>query len=182
MAAASHHGAGKRLLLSQFSSLRVVPFRREAMSAWRLVQAVGKADGAVFHLDAQPAYFAMIYLGPVTHCDLLRHGEALPPRSYDRGSICLVDLSDGAEIRLSTDLDAVGVILPFSLVDEVALRFPELRVRPRLRRNAPDPVVHKLGLALVPFLSGEDDQTSPALQHIIAALCIQLVADERTFH
>lgn len=182
MAASSDHGAGKLLLLSHFPSLCVAPFSRETMSAWRLHQALVETTELVFHLEAQPAYFAMIYLGSVTHCDLLRNGEALSPRTYDRGSICLVDLADGAEIRLSTTLDAVGVVVPFSLVDEVALRFPELRVRPRLRRNAPDPVVHKLGLALVPFFSGEDDRNSPALQHIIAALCIQLVADQRTLH
>ncbi|TRL30448.1 hypothetical protein [Rhizobium straminoryzae] len=182
MAAGTDYEAGKLSLLSHFPSLRVAPFRRETISAWHVREGLEDGRDVVLHLEARPAYFAMIYLRPVTHCDLLADGSALPPRQYEQGSICLVDLRKGAEIRISTRLDAVGVMLPLSLVEEVTGRFPDLRVRPRLRRNTPDPVIHKLGLALLPFLSGDDDHASPALQHIMAALCIQLVSEQRTVH
>ncbi len=182
MAAGPHHEAEKLLRLDQFPHVKVEPFQAGAICAWHIRHARDDSPGAVLELEARNAYFAMIYLRPVTHCDLLRNGEALSPKQYDEGSICLVDLSEGAAIRFSTELDGIGLVVPFSLVDEIASRFPQLRILPRPRRNSPDMVLYKLGLSLLPFLSGHDDTASPALQHILAALCIQLLAERHNLH
>lgn len=146
MAAGPHHEAEKLLRLDQFPHVKVEPFQAGAICAWHIRHVRDDSPGAVLELEPRPAYFAMIYLRPVTHCDLLRNGEALSPKQYDEGSICLVDLSEGAAIRLSTELDGIGLVVPFSLVDEIASRFPQLRILPRPRRNSPDMVPISSGL------------------------------------
>lgn len=170
------------LRLERFSSVRTIPFRRQSISAWRVMHQVRNDAPVVFELEAQPAYFAMIYMQQVKHCDLLADGSTKPVRRYERGNVCLVDLSEGAAIRLLGSIDGVGVVVPFALVGEMSKHFPKLPVRPRLRRNAPDPVLHKLAMALLPFLGGDMDSGSPAVRHILAALAVQMVCEQRTFH
>jgi hypothetical protein len=182
MTTVRHHNTEKRLRLDQFPCLNSIPFETSRVSAWHIRHRLNDGEGAVLQLDPEAAYFAMIYLRPVIHCDLLADGQVRPARQYDEGSICLVDLSQGAAIRLSSELDGIGLVLPVFLLSEIAERFPQLNVMARLRRNSPDLVLYKLGRALLPFLRGTDDAASPALQHILAALCLQLLVERRSLH
>lgn len=182
MAAGKDLGTAAPLRLEHFPSLRNVPFRDQAISAWRVMHQMSSSRQDVFELDPQPAYFAMIYMQQVKHCDLLADGSARPARIYERGNVCFVDLSEGAAIRLMGAIDGIALVIPFALIGEMSDRFPTLPIRPRPRRNSPDPVLHKLGLALLPFLAGDLESSSPAVRHILAALAVQLVCEQRTFH
>lgn len=175
--AARHSRSEETFRLNQFPSLQVAPFSKLKLSTWRISGKASRTRQKILHIEPCRAYFAMIYLQPVTHCDLLKDGSELPSRNYGQGSLCFVDLSEGADIRISTNFDGIGIEVPFALVEEIAERFPCLPVSPQLKRNMPDPITHKLALSLLPFLNEEDDPTSPAVPHIAAAICIQLIAE-----
>lgn len=127
-------------------------------------------------LPAGPHYFVMVYMADVVHCDILQDGQESDLRRYETGSICLVDLTDGAAIRLHSDLNALAFCIPrrfFSenrFFDELALRLPL-----RCVRGQTDPLVMHVATALLPLLETGSAMSEAVLRPIAVAIGAHLL-------
>ncbi|HEV7308465.1 AraC family transcriptional regulator [Ensifer sp.] len=127
-------------------------------------------------LPADDAYFLMFYVKDAMHCDVTRDGSDDAIQRYRQGSICLVDLAQGATVRLVSDLDALAFHLPRTLFREVS-EFSHAPSMTGLRclRGETDDVMLNLALALEPLFGEDGADPSPVLQHIAVAICAHLL-------
>jgi AraC family transcriptional regulator len=152
------------------------PMRSAIFSVSRLQCEV--ESGATFMVDlpAEPAYFLMLYLKDADHCDVAADGRHAQLVHYCSGSICLVDLSEGASICLHSSLDALAFVLPQALFEELSDIVPDAAPQNlRCRRGEIDAVMGNLGVALVPILEQAGPDVPPALNHIAIAICAHLL-------
>lgn len=120
----------------------------------------------------------MLYLEDAFHCDILFNGGRTPVRRFERGSVCLVDLSAGASIALHAELRSLAFLLPKALIQEVkelSHACPEGQLR--CRRGEADPVLSNLGGIILNLFDGEAEASEAILRHLAIAVCAHLVED-----
>ncbi|WP_143348569.1 helix-turn-helix domain-containing protein [Ensifer adhaerens] len=117
----------------------------------------------------------MLYLEDAEHADIRADGSCTERRHFARGTICLVDLADGATIRLHRRLRSLAFVLPRTLFSETAELSPETGPRRLIcRRGEADPVLCNLGTALLAFFSGTGTAPAP-LRPVAVAICAHLL-------
>lgn len=158
-------------------SLTTVPIRAAGFSVTSICKEFEPGGANDVPLPAADAYFLMLYLEDAAHADIRPDGSATPVRHYERGSICLVDLADGARIRLASRLRALAFVLPKALFDEAAALSPGMASRRLVcRRGEPDSVLGNLGTALLALLGSRAEPSPPALlRHVAVAICAHLL-------
>lgn len=156
--------------------LKTVPLRSAAFSVTKIDRRVEQGQSAEIFIPAGDAYFLMLYLEDAVHADIEHDGLWLPVRTYERGTVCLVDLRHGAAITLHSDLSSLAFVLPLPLFEEVSQisSAPALQ-RPRCRRGEPDPVISNLGMALLPLFESEGMSSSAVIRHMAVAVCAHLL-------
>lgn len=154
-----------------------IPISKSSLSVTRLVRDVPSGSELAVHLPPQNSYFLMLYLRDVIHCDLLPDSSRKPPRTYHKGSVCLVDLTEGASIVLQSSLDAVAFVAPKQLFSEMTVGFSLATQFSGLKcvRAEPDQVISGIGAALLPAFGHPDPKECPAMDHIAIALCAHLL-------
>ncbi|MCY1327415.1 HTH-type transcriptional activator RhaR [compost metagenome] len=156
--------------------LRVRPVRDARFSVTRLQCRLNGAMSRVVSLPADDAYFLMFYFKDVMHRDVVPGGGESEIRRYRQGSVCLVDLVQGASIRLVSDLDSLAFHLPRALFREVSeFAHAPAAAGLRCRRGEIDDVIHNLALALLPLLAKSEKEPGRVLQHIAVAICAHLL-------
>ncbi len=134
------------------------------------------SDPLTVTLPAAQSYFVMAYLSAARHCDVLVNGTEEPLRHFPAGSICLVDLAEGAAIRLHSDLDALAFCIPYAFFtgngffDELALRLPL-----RCVRGQADPLISHIATALSPTLDTGAKFPASVLRPIAVAIGAHLL-------
>lgn len=152
------------------------PIKTASFSVTRLYRPIRDGKTSKVEIPPDDAYFLMLYLQDVQHCDIVADGLHAQVRNYEKGSICLADLSQGASIRIYSDLDVLGFHLPRSLFDELTEKSVETRFRGlRSQRGETDPVMANLGVALMPLLDDPSMAAPATLQHIAIAVCAHLL-------
>lgn len=130
----------------------------------------------IVSLPAADAYFLMFYFKDVMHSDVVPGESESEIRRYRQGSVCLVDLVEGASIRLVSDLDSLAFHLPRALFREVStFSHAPAATSLRCRRGEVDDVMHNLALALLPLLAENEGEPGAVLQHIAVAICAHLL-------
>ncbi|MGE7371195.1 helix-turn-helix domain-containing protein [Neorhizobium sp. NPDC001467] len=168
---------GRCFGLAYAPCLTTVPVKNAAFSVTRLRRDVAQVPVAV-RLPAQNAYFLMLYLDDVSHCDIRPDGSLTVPRLYPRGSICLVDLGQGASIMLQTSLDTLAFVIPHDLFDEMGELMVDLTASSlRCQRGVADTIVAHMGTALLPLLERKDMSSAATLRHMAIAMCTHLLHD-----
>ncbi|WP_083338473.1 AraC family transcriptional regulator [Ensifer sp. LCM 4579] len=152
------------------------PVRTAGFSVTRLEWRLNGDTSRLASLPPDDAYFLMLYLDDAHHCEVAADGSESDLRRFRQGSVCLVDLTHGACIRLFSDLDSLAFHLPRELFREVA----EFSDAPkatglRCRRGEDDAVMHNLGAALLPLFEEQGSSHAPVLQHIAIAICAHLL-------
>ncbi|HEV7321465.1 MAG TPA: helix-turn-helix domain-containing protein [Ensifer sp.] len=152
------------------------PVRDARFSVTRLRCRLDGELGRLVRLPADDSYFLMLYFKDVMHCDVTDDGCDGDIQRYRQGSICLVDLAHGANVRLVSDLDALGFHLPRRLFREVS----EFALAPSLTglrclRGEIDDVMLNLAQALLPLFGEDDNGPGPVLPHIAIAICAHLL-------
>ncbi len=156
--------------------LMVRPVRDARFSVTRLRCRLNGELSRIVSLPADDAYFLMFYFKDVMHCDLVPGESESEIRRYRQGSICLVDLAEGASIRLVSDLDSLAFHLPRALFHEVCeFSHAPAATSLRCRRGEVDDVMHNLALALSPLLDESEGESGAVLQHIAVAICAHLL-------
>jgi AraC-like DNA-binding protein len=156
--------------------LTLRPIRAAVFSVVHLQRKVEIGGTFTVGLPAENAYFLMLYLQDAVHCDIAASGEHAQLTHYRTGSICLVDLAEGASICLHSSLHALAFVLPHALFEELSEMAPDAAPQAlRCRRGELDAVMGNLGVALLPLLEGTGQTAPAALQHIAIAICAHLL-------
>ncbi|MGV8937391.1 MAG: helix-turn-helix domain-containing protein [Allorhizobium sp.] len=152
------------------------PVRDADLSVTHLVCCLEPGATRVVCIPKQDCYFLMLYLDDSYHCDLTPDGEESAVRHYRKGSICLVDLAEGASIRLHDTLHSLAFMIPRRLLNEVSefSKAPKAR-NLRCRRGENDEVMRNLGTVLLPLFEPEQPKPSPVLGHVAVAICAHLL-------
>ncbi|OLP50215.1 hypothetical protein BJF91_12875 [Allorhizobium taibaishanense] len=171
-----HRRIGSCFGLSHPPFLAVRPIGDAAFSATHLHRPTSRSARKTVRLPPQNAYFLMLYLRDADHCDLAADGASGPVNHYREGTICLVDLAEGASIQLHSELSAIAFLLPYGLIDEISTfsQFSGAK-RLRCRRGEQDDTVSSIGLAILPLFEQEKARRRPVLQHIAIALCAHVL-------
>lgn len=159
--------------------LRTVPVHTSPVTITRIVKSMSGDAECRISLPECDAYLLMIYLEDTIHSDVLADGSLAQPRLCGKGSVCIVDLRQGASVVLHRDLSSLAVYLPKALIKEVAdVSFPEPQKSDlRCRRAEPDQVVSSLAAVILSFFDRDRDAIEPLLKHLSVAICVHLLQD-----
>lgn len=169
---------GRCFGIAEAPCLATVPVRRAVFSITRLKRQIESSVPVAVRLPKENAYFLMLYLNDVRHCDIRADGSVSQPRLYSRGAICLVDLKEGAAIMLHSSLDSLAFVIPYDLFDEMSDISPDLDVCGlHCRRGQADAVIGHMGTALLPLFEHAELASTGTLRHMAIALCAHLLHD-----
>lgn len=164
--------------LPEAASLNAVPVGSSSICVTRIAREVSDGERPVVSLPVCNAYFLMVYIKQAHHCDILADGTRTQARKFERGSVCLVDLSEGASIALYADLHSVTFLLPKPLIQEVGdLSSAEPKVGLRCRRGESDPVLSNLTDVILSLFDRETGASDALLKHLAIAICSHLIDD-----
>lgn len=162
------------LATAPFMSLR--PVGDAHFSVTHLCRPACADNLQAIHLPAEPAYFMMLYLHDTDHCDITAGGVETAVRCYRKASVCLVDLREGASIRLHSDLDALAFHLPYGLFSEVGTIAQAPEAMPlRCLRGSSDRIMWNIGCALLPLFERQDASVEAVLRPVAIAVCVHLM-------
>ncbi len=152
------------------------PVREAEFSVTHLVRPLQAGLSSVVRLPHANCFFMMLYLEDAYHCDVFADGSEGTVQRFPKGSICLVNLAQGATIRLHDRLEALAFVIPFDLLKEVSgfSKAPEARSLLCLRGQN-DSVMWNMGKALLPLFAQEQSQRSCVLGHLAVAICAHLL-------
>jgi AraC family transcriptional regulator len=152
------------------------PVRYADLAVTHLVCQLEPGATRVVRIPEQDCFFLMLYLEDTFHCDLTPDGGESAVRHYCKGSICLVDLADGASIKLHHTLHALAFIVPRDLLAEVSefSKAPKARSL-GCRRGEHDDVMWSLGRVLLPLFEQNEEAYKPVLGHVAVAICAHLL-------
>ncbi|PKA39484.1 AraC family transcriptional regulator [Rhizobium sullae] len=157
-------------------SLTTVPVRFSSITLTKIFREVTEGEVVNVSLPCCEAYLVMLYLEDTIHSDIGADGTLAPPRWCARGSICVVDLRDGASVALHRSLSSLAIYVPKALIAEVSeLSFPSKSTELRCRRGEPDSVVSNLGVVILSLF--ETDASETILGHLGIAICAHLLQD-----
>jgi AraC-like DNA-binding protein len=158
--------------------LTTTPVRSSSFCVTRVERQLNGDEAVVVDLPASDSYLLMLYLENTCHADLRPDGTLADARIYRQGSICLVDLAQGASILLRESLNALAFFLPRALFDELAEMSNTTRLHHlRCRRGEADPVIESLGIALLPLFESGHASPPALLQHLASAICAHVLHD-----
>lgn len=167
---------GRLFGVSNAPHLRIRPVREAVFSVTYLECRVDVSGSRVVNIPKQDCFFLMLYLDDTRHCDLMPDGRESAIMDYHKGSLCLVDLAEGASIRLYDTLRSLAFLIPRALLAEVS-EFSNAPGARNLRgcRGAYDNVMGNLGGVLLPLLQQQHSTPSPVLGHVAVAICAHLL-------
>lgn len=152
------------------------PLNNARFSVEHVTCSASGTDARTINLPPQPCYFMMLYLRDAEHCDIEAGGLETAIRRYRAASVCLVDLKDGASIRLHSDLDALAFRLPYDLFHDIG-NMPHAPEAAPLRclRGSSDKIMWNIGCALLPLFQKRDETIDGVLSPIAIAICTHLL-------
>lgn len=160
--------------------MTAIPLQSASFSVTRIDRIVPPGELAEVTIPPSDSYFLMLYLGHTRHADIRSDGSHADVRSYDPGTVCLIDLRKGAAVALHGSVSSLAFILPITLFEEVCCLSTDRSFRQLKRaRSQFDPVINNLGMALVPLFAYPQVAASKVLQHIAVAVCEHLMTGYR---
>ncbi|NLS18830.1 helix-turn-helix transcriptional regulator [Rhizobium sp. P40RR-XXII] len=164
--------------LPEAASLNAVPVRSSSICVTRIAKDVADGERPIVSLPVCDAYFLMVYTKEAHHCDILPDGTRTLPRRFERGSVCLVDLSEGASVVLYADLHSATFLLPRTLIQEVVeLSGTSPRPELRCRRGERDQVLSNLTDVILSLFDRQNASWEVLLKHLAIAICSHLIQD-----
>lgn len=157
-------------------SMQLVPLKEAECSLVHVVRPMAVGSTLRVDIPARNAYFLMVYLDDVFHCDVRPDGSRTRIDRYDRNSACIVDLEVGASIELHSSLNAVACLLPHELLREVADASSATTPRRLIcKRGQPDTVLGNLGLVLCGLFEFNQLEPPDCVKHLCVAICAHLL-------
>lgn len=181
MSAGSHVGKslGVYFGMPEAPFLKAVPLGSAPVTVNKIVRPVTRDVEARVIIPSSDAYLVMVYLEDTVHSDVRGDGSLASPRWCAKGSLCVVDLDEGASAVLHRDLFSLAICLPKALLREVACAsFPKQGTNTlRCRRAEPDQVMSNLASVMLYLFERDPDTIDPLLRHLSIAVCTHLLQD-----
>lgn len=150
-------------------SLVTIPLRRAVLSVTHLWRFYEDGDPPVM-LPPDDAFLVVLYLTDVEHSDVWPNRPPAPLKRYPKGSICLIDLKEGAGIAIHGGFEALIFHIPYQHLAELADEAGEPRVEDLvICRGVEDQTVRDIGAALMPLFDMADDVRDRLLIHVALA-------------
>ncbi|WP_244564791.1 helix-turn-helix transcriptional regulator [Rhizobium sullae] len=154
-------------------TLAIRPLRESKLAVVHLDHSYD-GEHSVF-LPTDDAFLVMLYLLDVDHCDIRLDGARMPVKTYPKGSMCLISLTNGAGISIRGRFEALAFHIPSTLFLELAEEAGEPRIYDLATcRGIDDQVVRNIGGALMPMFDMPDEVRDTLLPHIGLALSAHL--------
>lgn len=154
--------------------LSIRPISETRLTVVHLDPVYGNGETLAF-LPADDAFLVMLYLVDVDHCDVRPDGTRTAVKTYPKGSMCLISLSNGAAIAVRGQFEALAVHIPSAHFIELAEQAGEPRIDDLTTcRGIDDYVVRNIGGALMPMFDMPDEVRDTLLPHIGLALSAHL--------
>ncbi|PTW55696.1 AraC family transcriptional regulator [Breoghania corrubedonensis] len=156
--------------------ISLAPAGNHLFTATLLKAFATNANSRLVVIPPQDAYLLTLYLEDTRHCDVSAANGEGERRTYRKGTICLIDLQEGASIRLFKPLDAICIHLPYGLIADLSCAHASLKPgKLRCLRGFPDKVVWNIGQALRSQLEPDIVSNPEMLNHVAVALCSHLL-------
>lgn len=150
-------------------TLVTIPLRRAVLSVTHLGRDYEDGDPPVM-LPPESAFLVVLYLTDVEHRDVWPDRPPAPLKLYPKGSICLINLQQGAGIAVEGRFEALIFHIPYEHLAELADEAGEPRVDDLLVcRGIEDQTVRNIGAALMPLFDMADDVRDRLLVHVALA-------------
>ncbi|CAN7626630.1 AraC family transcriptional regulator [Rhizobium sp. LjRoot98] len=150
-------------------ALTIRPLREALLSVVHLYHDYEDGGDPVV-LAPDDAFLVMLYLIDVDHRDIWPDRAPTSLRRYAKGSICLINLKDGASISVQGRFEALAFHIPSTHLGELT-EAGEPRIDSLVTcRGADDPVIRDLGAALMPMFDMPDEVRDTLLPHVGLAL------------
>jgi AraC-like DNA-binding protein len=147
-------------------ALAIRPLRKAWLSVVHLDHDYEDGDDPVA-LPPDDAFLVMLYLIDVDHCDIWPDRPPNPLKRYPQGSICLINLRDGASISVRGRFEALAFHIPSAHLGELAEEAGEPRINSLVTcRAVDDPVIRDLGAALMPMFDMPGEVRDMLLPHV----------------
>ena len=172
--AAYGDGLGRCFGLRNAPALCVELAGRSTFAA-TLLRCEGARAGLMNEIPAQDAYLANVHLTAVHHHETWLAGRLAAARGYEPGALQILDLREGAAVRLAGPWDALSFYLPRSLVRAVSRRNGEVVEHLACEPGVADPVLAHLGAAVFALLARRQPPSRALLRRVAMATCAHLV-------
>jgi hypothetical protein len=160
---------GKWFQASGTRTLVTRPILEAEMTMAYVARDYAEHDPAV-EIPADDAFLIVLYLTDVEHSDIWENRPPSPLKVYPKGSICLINLVEGAAISVRGQFEALVIHLPRKHLSELADQTGDPCVDDlAVCRGKDDPTVRDIGAALVPLI-GQEKVDHSLVAHIALAL------------
>ncbi len=150
-------------------SLITIPLRRAVLSITHLWRNYDDDDPPVI-LPPDNAFLVVLYLCDAEHRDIWPDRPPGALKLYPKGSICLIDLQQGAGIAIQGGFEVLVFHIPYEHLAELADEAGEPRVEDlTVCRGIEDRTVRDIGAALMPLFDMADDVRDRLLVHVALA-------------
>lgn len=127
-------------------------------------------------IPAEDAFVITLHLIGMQHHELWVRGRPAVVRGYSRGAMNIMDLRNEVAVYLGSPLDTLEFYMPRALANRVAdaadmAPVNELSCAPGLV----DPVMGRLGAAVLALFDDPRFATSKVLEHLAIAICAHLL-------
>jgi AraC-like DNA-binding protein len=147
-------------------TLIVKPLQHAQLSIVHLDRVYEDNDDPVL-LPPDTAFLVMLYLIDVQHFDIWPDRPPAPIKTYNKGSICLINLQNGASISVRGRLEALAFHIPSAHLAELTKDAGEPPIDSlEICRGIDDPVICNLGAALLPMFDLPDEVKDILLPHV----------------
>lgn len=146
-------------------ALAIRPLREATLSVVHLGHSYENGDHPVF-LPPDDAFLVMLYLVDVDHSDIWPDRPPAPLKRYPKGSICLINLKDGAAISVRGAFEALAFHIPRAHLAELAEEAEPYVDDLATCRGIEDQVIRNLGSALMPMFDMPDEVRDTLLPHV----------------
>ena len=134
------------------------------------------SEARAFVIPPCDIYLLMLYLNDAYHCDLASDGTATPVRRFAKGTLCVIDLSEGVSFRLHSDLNSIAFGVQRGLLEEVSeLPQAPALAKLRCRRGDDDGVMRAIGISVLPLIERADAVAQATLRPIAIAIGAHLL-------
>ena len=171
--AAYGDGLGRCFGLRNAPALCVELAGRSTFAA-TLLRCDSARAGVMNEIPAQDVYLAALHLTAVDNHETWLAGRLAAARGYEPGALQILDLREGAAVRLAGPWEALSLYLPRSLVRAVSSRNGEAVEHLACEPGVADPVLAHLGAAVIALLARQPPSRA-LLRRVAMATCAHLV-------
>jgi AraC family transcriptional regulator len=151
-------------------TLRTTSFVDRQLAVTRLT-SIGPRLRLCEPLPVEDSYLCELHLKALAHHELWRHGRRTLKRSYAKDSVRIIDLRDELRVYIRGSFDVLSFHIPRAVIDECSDLMGGARIAAlSCRQGAHDPMLARLGQALLPAITAPATASKLFVEHVLLAV------------